>query len=82
MFRSQIPSLHESDIALYSASVLDNETVACFLDFHEIEPTPMRKVYAEVDLRSDRFSAQSESEKPAQVREPPSRRRRSLVEQR
>jgi hypothetical protein len=43
-FRSQRPSLQESEISFYSALVLDNNTVACFQDFQEIEPAPRQYV--------------------------------------
>jgi hypothetical protein len=39
-FCSHRPSLQESEIALYSASVLESKMVAFFLDFQEMEPDP------------------------------------------
>ena len=62
--------------------VLESDVVACFLDFQEMKPSPMQKVYAEVERLSEWSSAQSESEKPEQVRAPPSRSLRVLVKQR
>ena len=44
MLRSQRPSLQESANALYSALVLDRDTVACLQDFQEIAPSPNLKV--------------------------------------
>lgn len=60
-FFSQSASLHESESALYSALVLERETVGCFFDRHEIEPSLTRKVYADVERLSVLSSAQSES---------------------
>jgi hypothetical protein len=39
-------------MALYSDSVLDRETVGCFLEHQEIKFCPKKTQYPEVDLRS------------------------------
>ena len=41
MVRSQTASLHDSDAAMYSASVDDVATTFCFLADQEIIPLPM-----------------------------------------
>lgn len=61
MFFNHNSSLHKSVRNLYSDSVIERETVGCFLDFQDIFPSPIRKVYAEVDLLSWVSSAQLES---------------------
>jgi hypothetical protein len=40
---TQITSAVALDIALYSTSVLDRDTVACFLALHEIRLLPMNR---------------------------------------
>ena len=49
--------------ALYSASVLDLDTVACFLAHHEIRFGPKNTTNPPVECLSSRQPAQSESEK-------------------
>ena len=49
--------------ALYSASVLDLETVACFLAHHEIKLGPKNTANPPVERLSSNQPAQSESEK-------------------
>jgi hypothetical protein len=48
--------------ALYSASVLDRETVACFLAIQEIRLLPRKTAKPPVDRRSSTHPAQSASE--------------------
>ena len=49
--------------ALYSASVLDLETVACFLALQDIKLDPKNTAKPPVERLSSRQPAQSESEK-------------------
>jgi hypothetical protein len=49
-------------IALYSVSILDLETVACFLALHEIKLDPKNTAEPGVDLLSFGDPAQSASE--------------------
>ena len=49
--------------ALYSGSVLDRDTVACFLAHHEIKLGPKNMANPLVERLSSRQPAQSESEK-------------------
>jgi hypothetical protein len=51
-------------IALYSASVLDLETVDCFLALHKIRFDPRKIAKPPIYLLSSRHPAQSASEKP------------------
>ena len=46
----------------YSASVEERATALCFLDVHEIGLGPRKLMYADVDVRSSTFPAQSASE--------------------
>ena len=48
-------------MALYSASVVDRETVGYFLEFHEIRFDPKNVQYPVVDLLESRHPAQSAS---------------------
>jgi hypothetical protein len=51
-----------SAIALYSASVLDLDTVLCFLALQEIRLDPRNTAKSHVDLLSSTLPAQSASE--------------------
>jgi hypothetical protein len=51
-FLSQQASLPASDRATYSASVVDNAIVVCFLDLQVIAPPLDKKMYPDVDLQS------------------------------
>lgn len=58
---SQIISALAEDIARYSASAEDFETVVCFLHFHEIREFPRNIHQLVVDLQESRQPAQSAS---------------------
>jgi len=48
--------------ARYSASVEECATALCFLDVHQMGLGPKKLMYADVDVRSSTFPAQSASE--------------------
>jgi hypothetical protein len=54
-------------IDLYSASVLDLDTVGCFLALHETTLDPRKTTKPPVDLLSSLDPAQSASEKPLTI---------------
>ena len=60
--RSQSISEQAADIARYSASVEDLETLSCFLHFQETRLSPKNMHHPVVDLRVSGQSAQSASE--------------------
>src|SRR4051812_47025700 len=60
---THIISVVASATALYSASVLDLDTVACFLAFQEIRSGPKNTAKPPVDLLSSGHPAQSAYEK-------------------
>ena len=62
--RSQIASFVHWLVAIYSASVVDNAMVGCFLHFHEMAPRPTRNTYPVVDRRSLVSPAQCASQNP------------------
>ena len=47
----QIASFAACVTATYSDSVVDNETRACFLEFHQTAPPSMQKAYPEIACR-------------------------------
>ena len=49
--RSQTASLHEKQAAMYSVSVDEVDTVACFFDIQEMRPLPKEKQYLDMDFR-------------------------------
>ena len=55
-------SSHASDIAMYSASVVDFATVGWSFDFHDMQVVPRNITNPDVDLRVSRSPAQSASE--------------------
>ena len=55
--------------ALYSALVLDQDTVACFHALHDTRLGPKYTAKAPVERRSSRHPAQSASEKPLTSKE-------------
>ena len=61
---SQIIFLVQQLVSMYSASVLDNAMVGCFLHFHEMTPTPTKYTYPLVDHWLFASPAQSASQKP------------------
>jgi hypothetical protein len=54
-------SRETSESAAYSASIVDNETDACFFDFQLMGPPANVRTFPEQDLRSSMSPAQSES---------------------
>ena len=66
---SQINSAVALANDLYSASVLDLETVACFLALQDIRFGPMNIANPPVDLLSSTLPAQSASEKALKRKE-------------
>jgi hypothetical protein len=60
---TQINSAVAFATALYSASVLDLDTVSCFLALHDIRFGPKNMAKPPVDRLSSRHPAQSASEK-------------------
>ena len=63
-YLSQIVSFVQWLVAMYSASILDNAMVGCFLHFHEMIPTPTRNMYHVVDRWLFASPAQSPSQNP------------------
>jgi hypothetical protein len=59
---SQISSAAAFAVALYSASVEEQETVGCFLEFQDRRLEPRETQYPDVDFRSLGYPAQSASE--------------------
>lgn len=54
---------------LYSAPVLDQDTMCCFLDCHDIRFDPRRTQNPEVDLLSSGSEAQSSSQKASRCKD-------------
>ena len=66
-FRIHTASFAPWQLAMYSASVLDVATVACFLELHEISPEPRLKVYPDMDQHVSVHAPQSESTQPMRL---------------
>ena len=67
-------------LAMYSASVLDVATVACFLELHEISPEPRLKAYPDMDQRVSLHAPLSKSTQPVRlISRPPRTSVRFLV---
>jgi len=72
---SQITSFVHWLVAIYSASVVDNAMVGCFLHFHEMAPRPTRNTYPVIDHRSLVSLSQSTSQNPLKAISLPPRQR-------
>jgi len=57
--------------AMHSTSMVDKETLACLWEDQEIREVPKNWHVPDVDLRSTRHPAKSESENPLKKREEP-----------
>ena len=62
---SQTASFADWHMAMYSTSVDESAMEVCFVVFHEIEPSPIRKMSVLIDFQSSRSPPQSESVNPA-----------------
>ena len=72
---SHVTSDAAADIARYSASEDNLETVPCFFDFQLTGELPRRRRYSVTDFLVSRHAAQSESEKACRVIVPEALRR-------
>ena len=68
------------DIARYSASVDDLETLSCFLHFHEIKESPRYMHHLVVDRRVSDHPAQSALEYAVRESEVPAGKNKPRVE--
>ena len=77
---SQIPSLAACVCAMYSASVLDNDTTPCFFELHEIAPMPKWNKNPAIECLCF-WLAQSASQNPSTIVSfcPPKVSQRSFV---
>lgn len=62
MYNIHVISKHVAAIARYSASADERATLVCFFDFQEINESPKKIQYPEIERRVTVRHAQSESQ--------------------